>query len=79
MDKLKELALENVYMNFDQLGIESSYYPLNKKSYMPNDYQKINFIKHLVDNGYQIKFCLVMIFTQNIDLKNLVGMVIHIY
>ena len=58
LDKLKELALENVYMNFDQLGIESSYYPLNKKSYMPNDYQKINFIKHLVDNGYSNKILL---------------------
>ena len=58
LDKLKELALENVYMNFDQLGIESSYYPLNKKSYMPNDYQKINFIKNLVDNGYSNKILL---------------------
>ena len=45
-------------MNFDQLGIESSYYPLNKKSYMPNDYQKINFIKNLVDNGYSNKILL---------------------
>ena len=58
IDKLNELALENVYMNFDQLGIESSYYPLNKKSYMPNDYQKINFIKHLVEKGYSNKILL---------------------
>ena len=45
-------------MNFDQIGIESSYYPLNNKSYMPNDYQKIIFIKHLIELGYSNKILL---------------------
>tara|TARA_E500000331_G_scaffold159972_1_gene155056 strand:+ start:1126 stop:2190 length:1065 start_codon:yes stop_codon:yes gene_type:complete len=58
IDKLNKLASENVFMNFDQLGIESSYYPLNNKSYMPNDYQKIKFIKHLIETGYSKKILL---------------------
>ena len=58
IDKLNKLASENVFMNFDQLGIESSYYPLNNKSYMPNDYQKIKFIKHLIGTGYSKKILL---------------------
>ena len=56
--KLEKLAEENVFMNFDQIGIESSYYPLNSKSYMPNDFQKISFIKHLIDKGYSKKILL---------------------
>ena len=58
IEKLEELASEKVFMNFDQIGIESSYYPLNNKSYMPNDYQKIKFIKHLINSGYSKKILL---------------------
>ena len=55
---LESLANTGVYLNFDQLGIESSYYPLNPKSYMPNDRQKIEFIKAISDAGFNDKLLL---------------------
>ena len=57
-DTLESLAKTGVYLNFDQLGIESSYYPLNPKSYMPSDHQKIEFIKAISDAGFNDKLLL---------------------
>ena len=57
-DTLESLAKTGAYLNFDQLGIESSYYPLNPKSYMPSDRQKIEFIKAISDAGFNDKLLL---------------------
>ena len=57
-EKLESLAKTGVYLNFDQLGIESSYYPLNPKSFMPSDHQKIELIKAISDSGFNNKLLL---------------------
>tara|TARA_B100001029_G_scaffold88711_1_gene72765 strand:+ start:2770 stop:3837 length:1068 start_codon:yes stop_codon:yes gene_type:complete len=57
-NNLELLAKTGVYLNFDQLGIESSYYPLNPKKYMPSDHQKLEFIKAISDAGFNNKILL---------------------
>ena len=58
-DTLMDLASTGVYVNFDLFGNESSYYPLSKEYYyMPNDHQRIEQVKLLIDSGYSEKILL---------------------
>ena len=56
---LLELASTGVYINFDIFGNESSHYPLSEEYYyMPNDHQRIEQVRLLVDSGYSDKILL---------------------
>ena len=48
---LLELAGRGSYLEYDLFGWETSYYPFSEIE-MPNDGQRIGFIKLLVDHGY---------------------------
>ena len=49
---LNLVAETGIFMNFDLFGHESSYYPLAPSSYMPSDQQRIETIKHLLNDGF---------------------------
>lgn len=55
MDALIEFASLGSYCEYDLFGIETSHYQLNQDIDMPSDAQRIERIKHLVDNGFQDK------------------------
>ena len=48
---LLELAASDCYMEWDLFGIETSYYPLSDID-MPNDVQRLDTIKRLIDEDY---------------------------
>ena len=50
-DGLVDLAERGSYMEFDLFGWETSYYSLSDVD-MPNDAQRIGYVKGLVDQGY---------------------------
>ena len=49
--KLIELARMGCYLEYDLFGWETSFYPLSESD-MPNDVQRIGFIKTLIGAGY---------------------------
>ena len=51
VDTLLRLAERGCYMEYDFFGWEISYFPLSDND-MPNDGQRLDFIKRLVDEGY---------------------------
>ncbi len=50
-DDVLALAKSGCYLEYDLFGWETSYYPFSDIE-MPNDGQRIGFIKFLVDHGY---------------------------
>ncbi|CAL4192962.1 unnamed protein product, partial [Meganyctiphanes norvegica] len=55
LDALVEFASLGSYCEYDLFGIETSHYQLNHDIDMPSDAERIQRIKHLVDNGFQDK------------------------
>lgn len=55
LDGLVEYASLGTYCEYDLFGIETSHYQLNTSVDMPSDAQRIERIKHLVDNGFEDK------------------------
>jgi phosphotriesterase-related protein len=51
MDAVLELARTGCYLEYDLFGWESSYYSLSDFD-MPNDAQRIGFVKRLIDEGH---------------------------
>ena len=57
MDTLLELAERGSYLEYDLFGWEVSHYPLSDKD-MPNDAQRIGFVKRLIEEGYASRILL---------------------
>ncbi len=55
MDALLEFASLGTFCEYDLFGIETSHYQLETSVDMPSDAQRIQRIKHLVDNGFEDK------------------------
>lgn len=51
IEQLKEIAATGCYLEYDQFGIESSYYPLNPMLDMLNDAQRMDYIPQLIAEG----------------------------
>ena len=51
MGLILELAQRECYIEFDVFGRETSHYPLSKAD-MPNDAQRIGFIRELIDQNH---------------------------
>ena len=51
LDALLAIAARGCYLEYDLFGLESSYYPLSDLD-MPNDAQRLRFIRELVSEGY---------------------------
>ena len=51
LDALLAIAARGCYLEYDLFGLESSYYPLSDLD-MPNDAQRLHFIRGLVSEGY---------------------------
>lgn len=52
---LVEFASLGTYCEYDLFGIETSHYQLETSVDMPSDAQRVQRIKHLVDNGFEDK------------------------
>ncbi|KAG0720620.1 Phosphotriesterase-related protein [Chionoecetes opilio] len=50
---LVEFASQGTFCEYDLFGIETSHYQLETAIDMPSDAQRVQRIKHLVDNGFQ--------------------------
>lgn len=55
MGALAEFASLGTFCEYDLFGIETSHYQLVTSIDMPSDAQRIQRIKHLVDNGFEDK------------------------
>lgn len=51
-DELLEFAKFGCYCEYDLFGIETSHYQLQQEKDMPNDANRIAFIRVLVEGGY---------------------------
>lgn len=49
---LLKLAQTGVGLEWDMFGMETSYYPPNPRTFMPNDAVRMDFITRLVREGY---------------------------
>ncbi|XP_077991347.1 N-acetyltaurine hydrolase-like [Glandiceps talaboti] len=54
-ETLAEFAKMGSYLEYDLFGIEVSHYPPNLEMDMPSDAQRIQFIKYLIEEGYNDK------------------------
>lgn len=54
LDVLLRLAESGCYLEWDLFGNESSHYPLSDFD-MPSDAQRLDFIKHVIDRGFDDK------------------------
>ncbi len=61
---LLALAVEGCYLEFDLFGLESSYYPWADID-MPNDAQRVDILKVLVDEGHHRQ----LLVSHDIDMK----------
>ncbi|XP_050733673.1 phosphotriesterase-related protein-like isoform X1 [Eriocheir sinensis] len=55
VEALSEFASLGTFCEYDLFGIETSHYQLETSTDMPSDAQRIQRIKHLVDNGFEDK------------------------
>ncbi len=49
---LRELAATGIYIEYDTFGLESPFPPHAPDTYMPSDYQRIEQVIGLIDDGY---------------------------
>ncbi|XP_070555687.1 N-acetyltaurine hydrolase-like [Ptychodera flava] len=54
-ETLAEFAKQGSYLEFDLFGIETSHYQMNHDVDMPSDAQRIQYIKFLIEEGYNDK------------------------
>lgn len=51
-EELKKVAATGCYLEYDLFGHENSFYPLDPKTPMPNDFQRLTQIQKLIDLGH---------------------------
>jgi phosphotriesterase-related protein len=49
---LRDLAATGIYIEYDTFGLESPFPPHAPDTYMPSDYQRIEQVIGLIDDGY---------------------------
>ena len=49
---LRDLAATGIYIEYDTFGLESPFPPHAPDTYMPSDYQRIEQLAWLIDDGY---------------------------